>query len=647
MLIAGMPFSWKAPGIRAPRGLRSSALIRAFAALLLASGVPVGGASATRPEADPSAANVQAPEFVRTSRYVAMRDGTRIALDIFRPARDGKDTGERLPVILKWQRYQRAQRVDGKLIHALSPGPTTNALASFVAHGYTVVVADVRGSGASFGTVEGAVSAAEARDSYDLIAWLADQPWSNGRVGMFGNSYAGQLQILAASEQPPALKALFCGHLALDIHLTFFPGGARLISANRHYSDLLDVLDGLKGDSSVAPVDGDDDRRLLNAALAEHRRIRSTAGILNTMLEAEGGFRDALPFYLERSERGSQNLWTRRDGYRASGIPLYAVGGLRDLFAAQMAFLFADWTGPRKLLMGPWSHAPYDKSDPREQASSDLQAREALRWFDYWLKGIDNGIMREPPVRFAVTQSAQEWSWRESASWPPAEGQALTFYLREGPSGTIASQNDGLLLVQAPPEGGGVDRYRVDATTTTGRATRLDNASGRMILDFPEMSENDRRSLTYTTPPLERSIIAAGHPTVSIFLGSSEPDAMLVAWLEEVDELGRSTLIAEGSLKASHRTLAAPPYAYLGLPWTSSLSSDVHATPPLDKTVAQLSFPLMPTTNVFDRGHRIRLTIAAADAGNLELVAPNAVLKVYRNRLQPSLLTLPVLPAGD
>ena len=160
-------------------------------------------------------------ECVRISQYVATRDGIRLAVDIIRPAENGKAVDNPHPVIWTHTRYHRANMEEGKVISALD-GP---GIQRIVKHGYVVGIVDVRGGGASFGIRKTAFSEEEALDAYDIIEWFASQEWCDGNIGMFGRSYLGITQYFAASKAPPHLKAIFPEMAMFDVYSFTYPGG--------------------------------------------------------------------------------------------------------------------------------------------------------------------------------------------------------------------------------------------------------------------------------------------------------------------------------------------------------------------------------------------------------------------------------------
>ena len=161
-------------------------------------------------------------EWVRTSQYISGRDGTRLAADIYRPARAGIAIQDPMPVILRYERYQRASLQDGKVV---TPVTRSARLQELIKHGYVVAIVDVRGGGGSFGTRNGPFSQPEAWDGHSIIEWFASQPWCDGNIAMMGVSYRGIAQYFAAATAPPNLKAIFPVKAMFDFYDFAHPGG--------------------------------------------------------------------------------------------------------------------------------------------------------------------------------------------------------------------------------------------------------------------------------------------------------------------------------------------------------------------------------------------------------------------------------------
>ena len=290
---------------------------------------------------------------------------------------------------------------------------------------------------------------------------------------------------------------------------------------------------------------------------------------------------------------------------------------------------------PHKLVMTPWSH---------NGSGGFGLMEEHLRWFDYWLKGIDNGIMDEPPITYNVMGAPPESAWRTADQWPLPNQQPTSFYFQAGPSGSVDSVNDGLLSLDVPTSNSAQDDYVVDYTTTTGPTTRWTDGYGGGF-GYPDMVSNDEKALTYTTPPLEADTEITGDPVAHLWVSATATDADFIVYLEEIDLDGQSTYITEGVLKASYRATTDAPWNMIDLPFHRGLESDVAPLVPGD--VVELIFELNPTSNVFDAGHRIRITITGADADTYltQPVDPPPTVSIYRDAAHASYILLPIIPA--
>lgn len=582
-------------------------------------------------------------EWVTTSRYLEMRDGVKLAIDVTRPAVNGTAVDEPLPVVWTHSRYHRNPQELARLFadegeevpEIRSMVDAQGDLQRLVRHGYVVAAAGVRGSGASFGRFEGLFSDAETRDAYEITEWLAAQPWSDGNVGMYGGSYLGITQYMAASEAPPSLKAIFPRVAAFDMYDVLYPGGVYRDDMIRHWDQLTQQMDL---EWPAPRVDADVEGVMMREAREAHRENWDTSEEY-----AAGPFRDYASPSLAWLEDG--NPTAVLEAIRRAKVPAYHAGGWYDVFVLDATLWWANYEGPQKMVIGAWAHGGMpDEALMRERAR--LGAVEQHRWFDYWLKGIDNGIMDEPPIHYAVIDDPGEWRWESAETWPPADVEPTPFYLREGPSGSVESVNDGALVESGPPSGqeSAYDVYRVDSTTTTGTASRWDNAVGAApIMQYPELAANDRKSLTYTTAPLERNLTVTGHPVATLFVTATAEDADFYVLLEEVGPEGDVRYVTEGVLRGSHRALAEAPWDNLGLPFQRSFREDRVPLPSDEPT--ELVMDLHPTSTVFNAGHRIRVTIMGADADNTvpPPVRPLPTIRIHRSAEYPSRVELPVV----
>jgi predicted acyl esterase len=641
-------------------------------------------------------------EFVRTSLYVPVGDGTKLALDIYRPAVDGKPVETRMPTVFEFTRYWRARALpDGRIstghFGTIEPGGNTGSVrdnpdygAKLVQHGYVVVVGDNRGTGSSFGHSLAPLTLTEAQDARDLIDWIAEQPWSNGKVGRIGSSITGTNQVISLARPSPHLKAIFPGMANFEHYRIATIGGVVRKGGILKIYDYLKNLGTAASPDAPLPALVDADSRgemrasaragqgdssfagyvsfltsspVLDEVAAElglksiDERVRVLASNeqlipaiaarpdLQRKLMSVGMYRDDRPPRPAAAGEQSLSVADILPAIRVAAVPTYIWSGWGDPYPGDAFLLFANLAGVRKVAIGPWSHGPNEKDDPREEEGIRLRAIETLRWFDYWLKGIDNGVTTEPPINYAVVDDAQHWEWRSATGWPLPQADNVDFNFQEGRAGSVSSVNDGGLSSQRPSQNDAADTFTVDYTATTGTHTRLFDTTGGGPLFYPDLADNDRKGLTYTTAPLEKDLIVIGHPVITIYATANVPDAEFSIYVEEIDADGSSRFVTDGYARALHRTLGKPPYDYLGLPWLSSLRADGLAVTPLSAGLAELTFDLQPIANRFEAGHRLRVTIQGADADNNWTFpsVPAASVTVARSASHPSRISLPVL----
>ena len=591
----------------------------------------------------------------RISDYLTLSNGTRLAYDLILPAKKGVPASKPLPVLFKYTPYLRTFTIfdkDGKNLitffvdlkwyekamlrirywfsdqgHLMGPLMRTKWLKNMVKHSYAVIVVERPGTGASFGIAKQSMEAI-AREENEILDWIASQPWCNGNIGMYGDSQQAWCQFTAASTGNPHLKAIFPASSQLDLYqILQYPGGVYNKAFNSFFARVVPYLENL-----ATPVDGDKDGTLL--AQARQGRSGSVDGKTMTTEAAKYPFRDSvLP--------NGKFLWEVMALYpfieriNRSGIPVYMTTGWYDIFLGDMFLWYDNLTVPKRLTVRPLDHSGMDAT----QFDLNYEA-EAQRWFDYWLKGIDNGIMKEPPIHYYVMGVPEKEAWQTSDQWPPAKQKLKPFYFSKGKTRSVASINDGFLTTEAPTAPDTFDEYTVDYTATSGKKSRwvaVDEAH-----DYPDMRTNDEKGLTYTTSPLETDVEVTGHSVAHLWLITDAQDLDVFAYLEEVDRSGKSTYVTEGSLRASHRKRSHAPFDNLGLPYHSHYQSDlapIQAGEPIE-----LVFSLLPTSYLFHKGSRIRFTVVCADADNFDtpVIDPEPKLKLLRDVNHPSFTQLPV-----
>jgi putative CocE/NonD family hydrolase len=594
----------------------------------------------------------------RRSDYLTLSNGTRLAYDLFLPTKKGVPADKPLPVLFKYTPYTRTFTIfdkDGKNIIAglfnlgwkekaylrirywfAERGNLMDAvfrnkyLGRMLKHGYAVIVVERPGTGASFGVMNASFEVG-AKEVNEILDWIAGQNWCDGNIGMYGDSFQAMIQFAAATSRNPHLKAIFPTSSGLDLYSAVtYPGGAYNKTFASFFSWSTSFLE-----SVVTAVDRDKDGSLL--AQARRERSGSTLAKQSEVWFKKFPFRDSITSNGIKIWEGPANLYPLLDPINQSGIPVYMTTGWYDLFsgAGDMFLWYANLTVPKRLIIRPADHSEVEK----DQFDLDFGA-EVHRWFDYWLKGIDNGIMNEPPIYYYVMGASKKDAWRTSNQWPLAKQKLTCFYFGEGKTGSVASVNDGFLRPESPEKKDAADVYTVDYSTTSGKYSRW--YAVNWPRNYPNMRSNDERALTYTTPPLESGMVVTGHPVVHLWFVTEASDLDFVVYLEEVDG-SRSNYITQGNLRASHRTLGKAPFNNLGLPYHRHYKSDLAPIPAGEPV--ELVFDLMPTSYLFRAGNRIRITVTCADADNFEtpIIDPAPKLKLLREMNHESLIQLPIV----
>jgi len=353
------------------------------------------------------------------SDYLALENGTRLAYDLILPTLDGVPAEAPLPTLFAYTPYLRTMTIydeDGNLLldalfdlkwyeravlrirywlygeegRLMDPVFRAPWLENMLEHGYAVIIVERTGTGASFGVIDPSF-AASAAEADEILNWIAAQSWSDGNVGMFGDSWQAMIQFAAASTGNPHLKAIFPVSASIDTYdAVNYPGGIYNTAFNTLFSTTTSALEAL-----AAPVDSDPEGEMLALALEE--RKSSTVGEGSAEMLAAYPFRDG-------TDEDGLLIWEDEfalypfiDRINQAGVAVYMSGGWYDLFPRDAFLWYANLTTPRRLNM-----LPLDHSEMEEDVLGLDQGVEAHRWFDYWLKGIDNGIMDELPINYYV-----------------------------------------------------------------------------------------------------------------------------------------------------------------------------------------------------------------------------------------------------
>ena len=543
-----------------------------------------------------------------SSRYVSVRDGTQLAVDLYRPKdASGNVVTTPLPVLWMHSPYNRRYfQATPTTPMGLSGERYPGAAARLVEYGYVVAIVDFRGLYGSYGVNQGYnrgewVDAA-ALDAYDITEWLAAQLWSTGKIGMWGCSATGGSQLQAAATAPPHLKAIFPMSCDFDSYAIFVPGGISAAKGAPSAAPPSTVSAEMRS-KLAEPVDGDSDRAQLAAAIASQAGSVDNAGYV----PFRDSVADAIPgvaWWIKTSPHLSL------DKIKESKVALYLASNWDEGYTKYGSFFtFNNVDNPAKLIVGPAAHCAWFTV----QMTTGFEiAVEERRFFDYWLKDIDNGIMAEPKVYYYTYNAPAGQEWSASDAWPLSNEVRTPYYLAA----------DGGLSTAAPGAADAKDAVTTDYTVTA--ATLVDKA------------------VLFATEPLAADVQVTGHPVLELWVSSTASDGDFVATLQDVAPDGSAVAYnVHGRLRASLRKTSEPPYQNFDLPFHPSNQADV--TPLVPGEPVKLSFDLLPTSQVFKAGHRIRLLLSFAEAVTPKLM-PAPELTLYRDAAHPSALTLPIIP---
>lgn len=601
----------------------SFAKLALVASLLL----PAAAAAPLPAQAPAPPAAAVAVEHVTTSEYVAMRDGTRIAVDVHLPA--ARPAGGRLPALLEVTRYWRSSE-------DATTGARRPSLGSldrlFLRSGYAVVKVDARGSGASFGTRSAEYGPQEVRDGWDVVEWVTRQGWSSGSVGAYGTSYSGTTAELLAASGHPAVKAVVPAWSDWDVYTsparpygmatTFVDEWGRFVGA-------LDRNDHAVTRAAVRRVDADTTGALRDAAVREHARNPDVSAWARESEYHDDRYRGG-PSYAEIGPRA----W--RAAIERSNVPMLVFASWFDAGTAEAALdRLRSVRNPQKVVIVASGHGGGTHASPFVVADTPVvgnptaaeMAQMRLHFFDHHLKGVRNGVDEWPAIRYH-TLGAE--AMRASPRWP-LPGTTVR---------RLFPDSAGVLAAAAPSRG--ADRYRVDFGVGTGPNNRWATQMGRPVLGLHDRGAMDARMLTYTTAPLAEELHVAGAPTIDLLVSSTHADGAVLVYLEDVDPSGRSRYLTEGGLRLVHRALARDT-AFGAEPYHTFRRAD--ASPMRPGRPERVRIRLLPVSAVVRAGHRLRLAIAGADSAALARVPATGTptLTVHRGGAAASVLELPVV----
>jgi putative CocE/NonD family hydrolase len=585
-------------------------------------------AQGTAPSIPPPAARYQF--HITRNVMVPMRDGVKLAADVYRPT----GAGEKLPVVLIRTGYNKEV-----MWYVTEPAKF------FAGQGYIVVTQDVRGKFNSEGDY--VVEREDHRDGYDTIDWIAKQPWSTGKIGTYGCSYMGEVQYLTSQHRHPNHTAMIpqsasgATGSAGGFYTNFgtYEGGTLTLST---------IFGWFGGSGTKVKGQRVDLTKLDFAALLRTLPVvdmAKKAGFPPTDFEDFVSHPPADPYW---------DAWQYLSDDDRFDTPALHVNSWMDVTPEQTMYVFnlmrKNGVSPRArdnqfVIMSPSEHCRSEyvgnptKVGDREFGDARLPYFQIyLDWFDYWLKGIENGATKAPKVRYYVMGKNE---WRSADRWPVPTMRSVSYYLSSSRS-AVTSAGDGLLATAMPNAG--------SATFTYDPANPFPSRGGTICCtgnpkDQPgvfDQSDLESRPdlLVYTTPPLERGVTIVGTVKAVLFVSSDAKDTDFTAKLLDVDPANRSWNVLNGVLRARYRE------GMTKAVWMEK------------NKVYRIEVSLKTTAHHFPAGHRIRLWISSSDfplhdrnlnTGGDNVTETNwvtATNTVHHGGRYPSSLSLPIVPGS-
>ena len=535
---------------------------------------------------------------------IPMRDGIELAANIFLPS-----DSTRFPAILVRTPYSKGDDL-------------ATTFRPFVDHGYAMVVEDVRGRYESDGVFDPLMQ--EPKDGDDTLNWIARQTWSDGKIGMIGGSYLGIAQWKAAIENNPHLKAISPAVSGYDDYRDrFYSTGGAFQVGHR----LLWMAENMRADGFAVP-DFDRYVRTLPLRRADFASTGQRCDMFQKALDHPAD--DA--FWRSISTRAHLDLVR---------IPVFTVGGWYDNFVESDLAAFSALrrnSSVHRIVIGPWPHnmaIKFDHVDYGKESSAPIR-RMQIEWFDQWLKSKDTAMLSSPPVRMFVMGVNR---WRDEHEWPLARTRMTALYFASrGSANTLAGDGG---LIGRPPRKAVPDRFEFDPRNpvpTRGGAICCDPK----IFPWGPMDQRvvERRPdvLVFTSPPLKQDLEVTGQVSVVLYAATSAPDTDFTAKLVDVFPNGEARNLTDGVLRVRYRTsLEKPELARPGEIYKLTIDAGV-------------------TSNVFLKGHRVRLEISSSNFPRFDRnpntgrpIADETVLRkasqaIYHDRAHPSHVLLPVIP---
>ena len=556
---------------------------------------------------------------METNIAVAMRDGVTLYADIYRPDGEGL-----YPTILQRTPYDKTNSLTNTMLDPIRAAKA----------GFAVVIQDTRGRHASEG--EFYAFRDDIDDGYDTVEWAAAQPWSNGKVGMYGASYVGATQWLAATSRPPHLVTIVPTVTASNYHDGWtYQGGAFELGFNMSWTLLQLTLANFKNVSTVQNVPEERRTNLI------HDVDNMTESFSYLPTKDFPGLDSGLAkyYYDWLAHPDFDEYWKRlsiEEHHSEINVPALHFGGWYDIF---LGGTIRNYLGMKKsganetarnrqrLIIGPWVHGARGTTMAGQHyfgIMADAAAIDVdgvhLRWFDHWLNDANNGSVDDAPVRIFVMGDD---AWRDEQEWPLARAVETKYYLHSSGKANSKHGDGSLSTVSPQSEAPDVYLYNPDNPVPTIGGALCCNPYFAANGAYDQYAVEERQDvLVYSTPPLEKDTEVTGPVTVTLWASTSTTDTDFTAKLVDVCEDGCARNLTDGIIRARYRdsmsnpTLLEPNRSYC------------------------YEIDLWATSNVFKAGHRIRLEVSSSNFPRFDRNTNTGNIIAEDTELRPALQTV-------
>ncbi|MDB4270907.1 CocE/NonD family hydrolase [bacterium] len=645
--------------------------------------------------------NIKNEQYVKYREYILLKDGTEIAVTSLVPK---NQSNTKFPAVLTYSPYTGSivvpnmswkDRISSKY-YVGKWGPDYESMSlrkinTLTSHGYAVIFVDMRGTGSSTGHT-GPFDPIIIQDSEEILAWIANQPWSDKKIGMIGQSYLGWSQFAAASTKSPYLKCIAPEMIFYNLYEEAVrPGGIYAQKWAQEYSEqtleimnrnMWNTLHDLPSYPSEPVIDEDNDGKLYdeipilvendlqpyseNMEYADGKQ-RAKSPYIYMTIEHEKNIwpreisdklffiNDTLEYYDRKTTQSENSIDYLIHKLQETKIPVLLTGGFFDGFSRGIVQSFSNLkkTNPVYLFMLPRFHLPYGLTyeyweifNYSYNTHSDHFSTQ-LQFFDKYLKDKDNGFDKKKPAKIYTAFEG----WKFYDSWPPENAKTVKFNL---------GQNNSL---SKDMSGDGIYSYDVDFTHSSSYTKSKFNPQlmHRIADSIMLRNEHDKKCIVFETEILNEAVTVTGHPIINLQLSSNQANADVYVYLSDVDSTGVVYYVTEGKLRAGWHRLYDNNESVNNLydvkpelPWHSYKKENYDPAPFANDSIVSLKFALKPHAWKFRKGHKIRISLAGADNENYEFnpfISPNntlenckpTTLNIHTGKKYESYLELPVI----